>query len=164
MASIFNPGNIMKIAASSGPNLFQPFRQTIYIPHEATPLSDEHTDGLIKAVSQVVGKKVGPVAIAAGAWQLTTIPQTLTQPEITKILMNNNVSPQIAPRVGETILGLLCRESVRAGIFGVCGGALAFVVVEKKAWSWKMKWSVIIGGFIVFAVLYLLLRHYKILV
>lgn len=117
----------------------------------------------MKAMSVVAIKNVGAAGIATGAWKLTTIPQATTHQELADILFGNNITAEKAPVYASEIRQLLTNPWVRTVLFGVCGGASAYLVIEKTRWSRKTKRLATVGAFVVCAALYLLLRHRGIL-
>ena len=153
----------MKIAASAPLTPLRLSQRTVLTPTGADPLPASHARELAKAIGVVAAKNVSAAGVAGGAWKLTTVPHTTSVQDLTTLLTNNNVTPEKAPVFANDIRQLLSNPAVRAVLFGVSGGAAAYIIVEKTPWSRRTKWLVTIGAGLNSAGVYLLLRHYGIL-
>lgn len=153
----------MKIAATARPTLLHPSQRTLLSPTDAPTIPPGQAKDLIKAAGAVVGKNVTGTSVAAGAWKLTTVPQTTTHDQLASFLANNNISPDKAPGFAKDLRELLANPAVRAVLFGVSGSAAAYLIVEKTSWSRRVKWLTVIGAGVITSGLYLVLRHYGIM-
>jgi hypothetical protein len=153
----------MKIITSAQFSRFSRRQGTLYVPDDlATAPTPQEANGLIKAGSTII-KSAGAGGIAAGAWKLSTVPATTDHKALTDWLINNNIPPDKASPYASDLRQLLSNPAVRAVLFGVCGGAATYFVVEKTSWSPRTKWLATALGAVTSAATYLVLRHFEIL-
>lgn len=148
------------IASSPDTPLRLKRRTTVLVPDSVSPPSPDQTKALIKAATIVAAKNVGAIGVARGAWKLTTVPQTMSQQDLTTFLANNNAPAGKAPEIASDLRQLLSHPLARTVLFAVSGGSLAYLVVEKTPWSTRTKIWTSVGVGVACGALYLLLRHY----
>lgn len=150
----------MKIITSQASS-FRPVQRTVLAPDSAPVIAHVEAKELIKAFGTFAGKNVSGSVVAGGAWKLTTVPHATTSQELSSILTNNNISAEKAPELAGDLKNLLSNPAVRSILFGVSGGAAAYLIVEKTSWSTRAKWTVTLCAGVLSGGLYLLLHHFR---
>lgn len=149
----------MNIVASAS----HPLRRETHkvaVPDNAPTPAPSDTSDLLKAVGLVAAKNYSAGKLALKSWELTTVPNQMSGEQLSGFLAQNNLPPGHASSIADDLRPLLSHPAVRAVLFGVSGGSVVYLIVEKTNWSRRKVWIVTIASGLAISILYLILRHF----
>ena len=130
------------------------------VPDSAPAPAKSDSQELLKAATIAVGKHYSVGKLALKSWQLTTLPHQMSQDQLTGFLAQNNLPTTHASSIAEDLRPLLNHPAIRAILFGISGGSVVYLIVEKTSWSRRKVWTVTIASGVLIAGLYFVLRHF----
>jgi|GEM_PF-4425409 hypothetical protein len=130
------------------------------VPDSIPPPAKSDSRELLKAASLAVGKHYSVGKLALKSWQLTTLPHQMPPDQLTGFLAQNNLPAPHASRIAEDLHPILNHPATRGILFGISGGSIVYLIVEKTSWPRRKVWTVTLASGLAISALYFVLRHF----